>query len=906
MQFRLLGPLEVEDDGAPLRVGGAKQRVLLAALLLRANRPVSRERLIEELWGESAPASAAHRLEEHVSRLRRLLHRNDARLLLSEAGGYVLRVSEEDVDAARVERLIRDAKDASPHDAAAGFREALALWRGSPLQDVAHDGLLLPEIRRLDELHVSAQEQLIEAELSRGRHGDVLGELEELVQDEPFRERPRALLMLALYRSGRQADALAAYQEARATFKGELGIEPSRELRELEQAILQQDESLELFEPGGRPLPPPVPRARAGNMPRPTTSLVGREHEIGEVLAIIARGARFVTLTGPGGSGKTRLALEAANRAVADFTDGVFWVSLAALRDPTRVLDTIAQTLGSPDRVSAHIGDRRVLLLVDNFEQVIAAAPELAGLAHECPNLCVVVTSRELLQVSAETEYQVLPLADGEAIELFCLRGKVEPDDAVVELCGRLDNLPLAIEFASAQTPVLSPRQILERISQRLDLLKGAQDVESRQQNLRTTIEWSYELLSAEEQRLFARLAVFSGGWTLEAAEAVTEADIDTLQSLVEKSLVQHEDVRFSMLETTREFALERLADSEDAAALRLRHASYFADLAESAAPNLRGPDGGCWYATLAADLENLRAALAYTDHSADGALLLRLAGALGREFWMENGYLSEGRLWLEKALAHPDDLLRARSDALLGMTLVTRLEQEIGASNTYAKALLEHGRAHADPEATFLGLLNLGINAGADSRRAHKYFEAADKEARTFGNRTQLALVAGNLSNLELLDGSYARAFEHAEEAAAIQIADGRPRAVAVSSANAGAAARELGQFEVARNRLERALRIAVELGTSVLHEFGGLAALQLAEGRPDRAARLTGVTQAICEKGFVFEEFERRVYERTVAALREELDTETLCTALAEGRAMPLEDAVAFALEEPNNSRV
>jgi tetratricopeptide (TPR) repeat protein len=268
----------------------------------------------------------------------------------------------------------------------------------------------------------------------------------------------------------------------------------------------------------------------------------------------------------------------------------------------------------------------------------------------------------------------------------------------------------------------------------------------------------------------------------------------------------------------------------------------------------------------------------------------------------MENGYLSEGRSWLEKALAYPDDLLRARADALLGMTLATRLQPESEASDAYAEALLAHGRTHEDPEAVFLGLLNLGINAGADSKRARRYFEAAEREARASGKDLQLALVAGNMSNLELLEGSYARAFELAEQAAEIQIAKGRSRAIATSLANSGAAARELGQLDIARSRLSEALRIGAGLRTNVLHELGGLAALELAEGRPDRAARLAGVTQAMCDRGFVFEEYERRVYDRTLAALEDELDAECLVAALAEGRATPLDDAVTFALEKTN----
>jgi len=335
----------------------------------------------------------------------------------------------------------------------------------------------------------------------------------------------------------------------------------SKETRELVHADVKDlgehrlkdfDEPVWIFQLGEKRFPP-LKTISNTNLPRPASSFVGRDREVAEVVSLLHDGARLLSLTGPGGSGKTRLAIEAAAGLVPEYRNGVFWVGLAPLRDPALVADTIAQTLGVKNGLAAYIAERELLLLLDNFEQVVGAAPELSPLLAACPNLRLLVTSRELLRVQGEVEYPVPPLAEPEAVELFSTRSRLEPDDTIAELCRRLDDLPLAVELAAARTSVLSPAQILARISKSLDLLKGGRDADPRQATLRTTIEWSHELLSEDETALFARLAVFAGGCTLASAEDVTEADLDTLQSLVEKSLVRHTDERFWMLETIRE-----------------------------------------------------------------------------------------------------------------------------------------------------------------------------------------------------------------------------------------------------------------------------------------------------------------------------------------------------------------
>ena len=904
MQFRLLGPLEVEDDGEPLRIAGAKQRALLGALLLRANRPVSRERLIEELWGESAPPSAAHRLEEHVSRLRRLLHRNGAAPLETQPGGYILRAADGAVDAQQFAQLVAQAEKTSLGNATTLLREALRLWRGPPLEDATLNGSFLSELRLLEEQRFAAEERLMAVELARGRDAHVLPELEALVQHEPLRERRHFLLMLALYRSGRQAHALAAYQRARRTLTQELGIEPTRELKELEQAILKQDSSLERFEVDG-PLAAESHQATPGNLPRPATSFVGREREIADVLELLAQGSRLVTLTGPGGSGKTRLALEAAYRAGGAFPDGVFWVALAPLQEPELVLSAVSQTLGAVDNLAAHIGAQRLLLVIDNFEQVSAAAPDVVRLVTACPDLYVLVTSRELLRVTAESVYKVPVLTESEAVELFCARSRAQPDEFVAGLCRRLDYLPLALEFAAARTAILSPRQILERMSHRLDLLKGPPDVESRQATLRATIEWSHELLCEEEQDLFARIAVFAGGFTIEAAEEICGADVDTLQSLVEKSLVQHEGERFSLLETVRDFGLQRLIESGGDDCVRQRHLAFFTNIAEQSARGLRASDASRSSAVLGAEVDNIRAALSFARDTDAGPFVLRIAGALGRNFWSESAHRHEGRTWLERGLAMSDNPAEARIQALLGLVVIAEVEGDVDRGRRHAREMLSLAQACDDAEGLFYACLNLGILSDGPRESEAWFGEAArvakshEAEFSELSGEEALAIIAVNLSAERLRAGAYSIALALAEEGAGKL--ERIPIAQVKAMANAGAAARELGRLDEASAWFIRGLGLAAQLGVSAIHEIGGLAAIELARGRLERASCLAGAADALCERGFVFEGFERAVHERTLHELSTRLGDETLARALAAGRAMTLDEMLAYAGDAP-----
>jgi predicted ATPase/class 3 adenylate cyclase len=414
----------------------------------------------------------------------------------------------------------------------------------------------------------------------------------------------------------------------------------------------------------------PLRSLQRTNLPVPATPFVGRERELAEAGALLER-ARLLTLTGPGGTGKTRLGMQLAAEVAERHPDGVFWAPLAPLTDAGLVLDAAGRAVGSRNGAAEHIGDKSLLLMLDSFEHVVEAADDLAGLLAACPNLRLLVTSRELLRLPGEQAYPVPPLEPADGAELFLSRARAaDPgfprDEAVSELCTRLEQLPLALELAAARVRVLSPRQLLDRLSQRLDLLKAGRGVDPRQQTLRATIEWSHELLDETERCLFARLAVFHGGSTLDAAERVCDAQLDVLESLVDKSLVRVRDGdRFWMLETIREFALERLEASCEAEALRERHAELFLELCEAVEPELLGVDPKPALDRLEPELENIRAALDWLEGADRAEDALRLGGAT-MEFWCLRNRWGEGWRRIEGLLATGEGSPRARGKALI------------------------------------------------------------------------------------------------------------------------------------------------------------------------------------------------------------------------------------------------
>jgi predicted ATPase len=645
---------------------------------------------------------------------------------------------------------------------------------------------------------------------------------------------------------------------------------------------------------------PPLKSISNTNLPRPASAFVGRERELDEVTSLLQDGARLLTLTGPGGSGKTRLAIEAAAELVPQFKAGVFWVGLAPLRDPAVVLEAIAQTLGAKDGLADHIANREILLLLDNLEQVVEVAPELASLVESCPNLRLLVTSRELLRVRGEVEYAVPPLTEPEAVTLFCERARAEPDETIAELCRRLDKLPLALELAAARARVLTPAQILERLSKRLDLLKGGRDVEARQQTLRATIEWSYDLLDEQEQLLFERLSVVRGGCTLEAAEEISEADIDTLQSLIDKSLLRRQGQRFWMLETIRDYAAEQLERRDDAVVLANRHADYFIALAEAATRGFpdedvdQGPQ-------LYPELDNFRRALAWLVASGDVERELRLAISAFWCLWT-GASLRELHGWLASALgraAGADAHLRA--DALGAAALAAANLGKAELARTYARESLGLARERDDKRQIEWALRVLSFDEpDADERR--RLLGECERLLRELGNDAGLGWVTFLRGMTFVDEGRTDLARETLEQATALFRTLGRRWEATNAEKAVGFALVSADRRAEARPILEGALASAVEIGSSglIMEAVVLLAAVRM-EVEPAAATRLLAWVHSCADKsgreldprseGRVLETEERRAREQ----LGERFEAEWQA-----GSGLMLEEAVALALEE------
>jgi predicted ATPase/class 3 adenylate cyclase len=662
-----------------------------------------------------------------------------------------------------------------------------------------------------------------------------------------------------------------------------------------------------LFQLGGGEFPP-LRSLNLTNLPVQPNPFLGRERELAEVLEL-ARAARLLTLTGPGGSGKTRLALQAAALLADEHEHGVWWVPLAALRDEQLVLESAAQAVGARDGLAEHVGDKSLLLLFDNFEHLQGAAPELAELLAGCPNVAVLVTSREPLRLSAEQEYPVPPFAHAEGVGFFlarahAVRPSFEPDDAVDEICRRLDDLPLALELAAARVNSLSSRQILERLGERLSLLTGgARDLPERQRTLRDTIAWSYDLLAGVEQRLFRRLAVFAGGCMFEAAEAVCDADLDTLASLVDKSLLRFDGERYLMLGTIRDYAAGQLEASGEAGEVGGRHAEHFLALAEQAAPELDGRDAAAWLERLDPENDNLRAALLLVRDSGKADDLLRLAVALGR-FWALRGQVVEGRRCLDDALRRNDQApARLRAKALYHARRLASMQGDVGASRQFAEEEASAARELGDPRLLASALRGLGIAAleGGDVEGAVGFLEASLEAAREAGDRRQIDMAVNNLGVAALARGDAVQAASLFEEALALERELGDEEGVANTLASLGTVAFRLGDFERAGSVLSESLEVASGMrdARTLLHALSVLAAVVAARGDLLSAARLLAAVETLGEQsGLVLERIEQELHDETLLETKAALGEAAFTTAWSEGTATGLEATVERAL--------
>jgi predicted ATPase/class 3 adenylate cyclase len=889
VEFAVLGPLEATRGGTPIALGAGRQRALLALLLIHANEVVPSERLIDELWGADPPGGAAHSLQVYVSGLRKALEperapKTPASVVVTRTPGYVVHVGDRALDRLYFEHLLGEGRQAlregDPRGAARQLGEALGLWRGPALVDFAYEGFAQAEAARLDELRIGALEDKIEAELALGRHGELIGELERAAHDDPLRERLWGQWMLALYRAGRQAEALRSFQKLRAHLGDELGIAPSPELVALEEAIVLQKPELDwqppervtssaahdlptgtvtfvftdiesstrlwdehpeamqdalvrhdailrdtieshrgqvvksmgdgmvavfadagdavgaavsaqrglsdepwsvtgplrarmglhtgeaqhrdgdyfglalnraarimsaghggqvlcsaatgalardtlpkgvglvdlgehrlrglsrpetIFQVGQADLVGKFPPLRSldafmGNLPSPVSSFIGRERELAATTAALDE-ARTVTLTGVGGVGKTRLALQVAAAALSKFRDGAWWCELAPIRDRDGVTEAVAALFSVTARTAETVEEavveflrhKELLLVLDNCEHLLEPVAHLVNtLERSCPRLVVLATSREGLGVDGErilpTPSLSAPSADAgpqrmmeaDAVHLFVERAVAVAADfelsdenaaAVGQVCRRLDGVPLAIELAAARVPAMTPAELAERLDRRFQVLAGGRrGAVERHQTLRAAIDWSYDLLSESEQRLLARLAVFAGGCTLDAAEAVCGGDgidrdvvFESLARLVAGSLVVAEDhgsqTRYRLLETIRQYGEERLGDAGEADTLRSRHAGHYAAFAEQAFGYLDGPEHAPWVARLSAEHDNLLAAWSWAIDADDVDTALRILCSVprGHEGGYQLGLPGEAALTLSGATEHPE-----------------------------------------------------------------------------------------------------------------------------------------------------------------------------------------------------------------------------------------------------------
>lgn len=764
VEFGVLGPLEVRTgsgvDARSVEIRRGLPRTLLTMLVLHAGQTVSASGLADVLWGDDQPRNPANALQVQVSYLRKQLGvGTSVQPIVTRPGGYSLNIGREQIDAHRFERVVR-AVSRSTHTgrdekliALRDLDDALTLWRGDALADVIGEPFSVGEAARLQELRLVALELRHDLMLALGRHHELVGELTALTGEHPLREQLHQQLLVALYRSDRQADALRAYDHARTLLLEELGIDPGPRLQELQRQILAQDPTL-LWTPSPDDLPatpsvksdlggPDRPASRrTATIPIAVTALVGRDIEMARIRKLLDR-SRMVTLTGPAGAGKSRLALEIASAQALE-TD-VWFVDLAAVADPDVVACSVAAALAVPiapgedpaTSVASSLASRDGLLVLDTCEHVVGAAALLAGrILRQARDVRILTTSRRPLGITGEIAWPVPPLALAPpdaysaddiagypAVELFVERAaSVRPDfeltDAnaadIAAICLALDGLPLAIELAAARTDVLTPQAIRARLMNRFELLvDGSSDGSPRQQTLRAAIDWSVGLLDEGQRVFFARLGVVAGSFDLEAACAITASDADETLSLL-TGLVRHSmvavvgDDRYRLLDTLRAYALEMLEnlDADDA---RNRHADYHVGRAERAERGIQGADQLMWLERLRTDVPDHRTTLEWLVSTGDGTRAARLAGALGW-FWTLEGMLAEACSRLEQVLAFDDLPPGVRSKAMWSLALLYASLGELAQAQSLAEESIELGRCAGDLVVTGCGLNALAV----------------------------------------------------------------------------------------------------------------------------------------------------------------------------------------------------
>jgi predicted ATPase/DNA-binding SARP family transcriptional activator len=993
LELTLFGSPEVRLHRLPVTgFRSSKAQALLYFLAVTA-RPHTRSTLAGLLWGDQPDPAARASLSKCLSNLHDLL--GDAMLIERQAVAFN-RNSSYQLD---TERFAAGVDAPLTPETLQPLHAALALYRGDFLE-----GFYVRDAPDFEQWLLVQRAQYREA-VVQGVHAlaaladrqadlpQAIVHTRRLLALEPWREEAHRQLMVLLARSGQRSAALAQFETCRRMLEAELAVEPDAET----VVVMERIKRNELMDKERRragdkeisitPISLSPPHLIINNLPIPPTPLIGRERELAEVRALV-RSNRLVVLTGPGGVGKTRLALASAAELGDAFPDGVYFVNLAPISDPTLVIAAIAQTLGVKESGSRPLLERlinelraqAVLLLLDNVEQVLDAVPQLAELLAGCPKLKLLVTSREVLHLYGEHEFgvpplslpdraQLLPLSrlkQYEAVRLFIERGRAAKADfavtnesapMVVEICYRLDGLPLAIELAAARVKLFAPEALLGRLSAPLALLTGGpRDRPTRQQTIRNTIDWSYHLLSENEQALFRRLSVFVGGCTLESAAAVCNADVDLpfdamtgVAALMDKSLLRSEEglvgePRFVMLETVREYALDRLVQCGEADAIRQQHAMHFLELAEQAEPWMRfmRPERDRWLERLEAEHDNVRAALEWFGEHEESERSVRLAGAL-LVFWVLR-FQEEGRTWLEAALAKSGAVsVAARAKALVAAAHLIHFFGEYAMALAYAEEglalfrMLDDKGAIAHALYSFAGilwhmgeyvaaracteeclalidevgdqwgranarkLLELILTVQGDLTQAAVYNDEFLTFYRQIGYKKGMAQGLTDKGVLAQLQDDWAHAVVFYAESLVFLREVGPKDMTALVLHNLGGAMLHQGDERGAAVCFTDGLALSRELGYryGIAMNLAGMAGVAAVDRHPERSARLFGAAEAVFDAmGQVVEPVDRAEYDRNREIAHAQLDAATFAAAWSEGQAMTLDDAVAYAL--------
>ncbi|MCP8999096.1 winged helix-turn-helix domain-containing protein [Pseudarthrobacter sp. RMG13] len=956
--IRTLGPLEVVADGAPVIVGSRKLRIVLECLALRANSVVSTDFLAEAVWDGRPPAQPGPQLQVYVANLRRLLQPDRSRgiaaqRLASRPGGYVLTAAEDELDLLQFRENVTAGELAvQAGDLAGGtelLRQAVELFKGAAFPDLADVELLRPDLDALEEARLDAHQDLIDVELAMGRHGTLVGELQRLVSRHAYRERLWASLVLALYRSDRQADALAACREARSIFVEELGIEPGTRLQELETMVLRQDGSLAApAVDGHRRI-----RQRLDNLPAELTPMVGREAELGEVCSLYrSEGCRLLTVTGPGGTGKTRLALAAAVRLGERMADGVGWVNLAPLTQVQQVPGAIAAALGLEDWggedplkvASRFLRTRRVLLVLDNFEHLEEAWPVVLDMLTAAPDLLILTTSRRRLGLRAEYEYELAPLAlpplempllppvlkEVPSVKLLLARGRavrphfdLDHGNAAVltRLCHRLDGLPLAIELAAAQLRDHSETELLDDLEVSLAALPAAfRDLPDRQRTVTATIAWSHQLLGEAERRLFDQLGVFAADPTMAAVNSIcgqppgTETmPEDLLISLARHSLLRRYtdpagQSRVSMLHSIREFARDRLASRGEAATVRRQHAEFYLSLAEAVSPHLWTQGQVDAFRMLNADAPDMRGALLWAIGPGGSTdLALRLVGHLWHYWELTGDAAEQCEIALKLVSVTPNAPPALKAPALSGTaTLCWILGRNDEASDFHHRALQAFQAAGNDQGVAWTTMCLATQAAERDDPVSAQRLAAEALSLPQSSRRTRVAaLIVLGLS--AFYAGDQVRALELCRECVERARPLGDRWLLGIALVNLAECTELAGDHDTAEQLLYEALGAALKLGAQghVVAFLESLAGVYAAEHRVELAIRVLSAADSYrTDRGMPLYPAEQHRVESVITKARTEAGPIRFGLAWAGGQALTLTQVLLEVLQGKKES--